>query len=122
MKEPFKGEPPSQKHSPTSREAAEAVKPKRLTLRAQVYRYLVDCGARGATDEEMQDALSMGANTQRPRRRELQLTKQIDDSGLTRATKSGRQAVVWIHEEPAESTVIESCNQVVKPPSQLHLL
>lgn len=52
--------------------------------------------AGGTTDEEMQWGLEMPANTQRPRRRELQLWGRIIDSGNTRATKSGRQAVVWV--------------------------
>lgn len=85
--------PAHQKHSPTSRAAAEAIKPCTGALHIQILDYLEDM--RGATDEEMQAGLDMAANTQRPRRRELQQAGLIVDSGRTRATRSGRQAVVW---------------------------
>lgn len=85
--------PAHQRHSQTSRAAAEAIKPKIGPLHVQILDYLED--VRGATDEEMQAGLDMAANTQRPRRRELQNMGLIVDSGRTRATRSGRQAVVW---------------------------
>jgi hypothetical protein len=80
-------DPPCQRHSVTSREAADAIKPDA---------YLRGRGEDGATDEEMQDALGMGGSTQRPRRRELELAETVRNSGRTRRTKSGRNAVVWI--------------------------
>jgi hypothetical protein len=41
------------------------------TKKEQVYRHIVSMGDYGSTDEELQEVLDMGANTQRPRRREL---------------------------------------------------
>lgn len=38
---------------------------------------------------------AFAANTQRPRRRELELMGRIEDSGQTRLTRSRRAAVVW---------------------------
>lgn len=53
----------------------------------------------GATDEEIQDALGMGGNTERPRRGELAELKQIQESKISRKTKSGRPAAVWVSVE-----------------------
>lgn len=89
-------EPPCQRHSTTFREAAEAIGPQAGTLRAQVLTWLRNRGPDGATDEEMQDGLGMNPSTQRPRRVELVQGKHVVDSGRTRKTRSGRQAVVWV--------------------------
>ena len=88
-------ERPFQKHSDTSREAADSMKPTAATLREAVFNYLFGRGGDGATDEEVQDDLNMPGNTERPRRRELQEAGKVRDSGMRRATKTGRQAVVW---------------------------
>lgn len=90
---PYNGDPPSQAHSPTSQAAAESIKPKRGPLHKKIIDFLRVTG--GANDEEMQWDLSMPPNTQRPRRRELQLMGDVVDSGTTRPTRSGRAAVVW---------------------------
>lgn len=91
----YGGNPPSQAHSPTSRAAAESIRHKIGPLHRRILVYLELC-LLGATDEQMQDALKLGGNTLRPRRRELQLMNKIRDSGQTRPTQSGRQAVVWV--------------------------
>lgn len=94
----FNGNPPSVAHSETSQAAAESIKGKIGPLHARILRYLTNLRLVvdiGATDEEMQRALSMPPNTQRPRRRELQLMGRIVDSGIRRPTSSGRDAVVW---------------------------
>ena len=89
-------ERPFQAHSDTSCEAAAQMKPTAANLRAAVLRELAMRGEQGATDEEVQLALSMPGNTQRPRRRELELSAQVVDSGRKRKTLSGRDAVVWV--------------------------
>ena len=81
---------PFQRHSPTSREAADL---ETGNLRSRVLRYIEERG--GATDEEAQLALGMSPSTQRPRRVELVQSGAVRDSGRTRPTRSGRQAVVW---------------------------
>lgn len=91
---PYRGKPPAQVHSPTSVAAATKIKKAIGPLHTVILTYLRNCPD-GATDEEMQNRLDMPANTQRPRRRELQLMEEIEDSGKTRITKSGRAAVVW---------------------------
>lgn len=87
--------PPHQRHSDTSRAAAEAVEPKAATLRRRVLEYLRSVHPDGATDNEIQAALGMDPNTQRPRRVELVTMRLVRDSGQTRPTPSGRRAVVW---------------------------
>ena len=87
---------PHQRHSDTSRAAAEAIEPKRGTKRRIVLDYIREMGDEGATDEEMQRRLFMSGNTQRPRRVELLDAGFIKDSGARRKTPSGELAVVWV--------------------------
>lgn len=95
---PYNNRPPSQRHSDTSQDAADKIEGTVVTtLQQKLLIYLQILGADGATDEEMQDKLKMRPNTQRPRRRELQLNGLVIDSGERRKTNSGRKAVVWIY-------------------------
>ncbi len=85
-------------HPETSHAAALRVLPVTGTQRAAVLDMLkawslFDSG--GATDEEMQHSLEMPANSQRPRRQELVKLGWITDSGSTRKTESGAEAIVW---------------------------
>lgn len=91
---PYKGNPPAQVHSPTSLAAAESIRKSIGPLHRQIIDHLKAC-PNGATDEEIMAALDMGGNTERPRRRELELMGRIVNSGATRQTRSGREAVVW---------------------------
>lgn len=91
----YGGKPPSQLHSETSREAAEQISVRLNPLQRQVLVYLIRQAEKGATDEEMQEVLEMSPNTQRPRRRELQLSGVVVDSGVKRLTNAKRRAVVW---------------------------
>jgi hypothetical protein len=91
----YRGEPPCVSHSETSKEAAKKIKPVTGELHNRIMDFLDD-HPEGATDEQLIDLLGIAANTLRPRRRELQLAEKIKDSGLTRLTKSGRNATVWI--------------------------
>jgi transcription initiation factor IIE alpha subunit len=49
----------------------------------------------GATDEEIEEALSISGNTVRPTRGSLVKDGFIVDSGLERLTKAGNPAIVW---------------------------
>lgn len=93
--QPYQGFPP---HSDgdTSLKAAIQIVPDVETLRASVLAYLIRCGYRGATDEEIQEALGMSGNTERPRRRELLLLGHVYRTDKRRTTKAGRSAVVWM--------------------------
>ncbi len=87
--------PPYQRGSATSSAAAAEIEPKVNRLRRQVLDYLRIVGEAGATDEEIQRWCNMQGNTERPRRKELVRDGLVVDSGTTRKTESGRQAVVW---------------------------
>lgn len=86
---------PFQRHSPTSRAAADSMEPRAGTCLFLVFNHIVQAGWTGATDEEIQETLGMNASTQRPRRIDLVKRGLVVDSGTTRPTHAGRQAVVW---------------------------
>lgn len=88
---------PFQSHSETSREAATYIAASVRTQRERVFQYLAMRGAGGATDEEIQTALSMNPNTQRPRRIELVQQGVVTfRANFKRRTMAGRKAQVWI--------------------------
>lgn len=90
---PFKFDAPAQRHSATSIAAAAAIEPSAATLRGRVLAFLRASG--GATDERGIDSTGISPSTYRPRRIELVDAGLVRDSGRTRTTRSGRQAVVW---------------------------
>ena len=85
--------------SPTSQQAASAIKPDAGRLRLKVYDAIMRHGAYGLTDEEGVDATGIAPSTYRPRRIELVEQGKVIDSGQTRLTRAGRKAVVWIAKE-----------------------
>jgi hypothetical protein len=84
-----------QSHSPTSLAAAIAYADSAPNARRRVFDLLERLAPEGLTDEQMQDALRMSSNTQRPRRVELERAGLVVDSGRTRATHAKQQAVIW---------------------------
>lgn len=78
-------------HPDTSRAAALAVMPRTGTQRRRVFDYIVGCAGFGATDLELQNNLSLGGNSERPRRIELVEAGLIEDSGVRR-----RGHIVWV--------------------------
>lgn len=78
---------------PTSRRAAVKALPKSGTKRARLFRFLEQSG--GATDEEMELALGISGNTVRPTRVSLVRDGLVEESGHTRPTVSGNDAIVW---------------------------
>lgn len=95
---PYGGRAPSVRHSETSRAAAESIRKRIGPLHMEIIGFLT-CNPRGATDEEMQTQIPMPANTQRPRRRELEIIGRVMDSARRRLTRSKRLAVVWVLRE-----------------------
>ena len=89
---------PYQPHSDTSR-AAAASQPRAQLARyqARVLEVIRQSLAYGATDEEIARLfVTIGPNTVRPRRVELVARGLVRDSGIRRATASGRKATVWV--------------------------
>jgi hypothetical protein len=66
------------------------------TDRVAVLDYITSRGTEGATDEEIQGALKLSPNTERPRRIELVEQGAVEKSGITRLTSSRRKAAVWV--------------------------
>lgn len=99
--------PAFQPHSVTSREAAKSVESISERDRKRVLAYLTQ-NKSGATDEQLAEGLCMSGNSLRPRRRELEKAKLIQDSGRYSLTHSGRRATVWIRtpEQSAFSTLM----------------
>src|SRR5487761_2209464 len=85
--------PAFQQHSDTSHDAAVSVRESAPTMRERVYRAIAS-SMTGLTDQEIGDVLSMKGDTVRPRRVELVGKGRVMSAG-TRATRSGRRAVVW---------------------------
>lgn len=81
-------------HPETSRQAAASIAPTAATLREKVYDAIA-ASAAGLTDEQIQRYTGIGPSTERPRRIELCEAGRVVDSGVTRATRSGRKAIVW---------------------------
>lgn len=86
-------DPPAQRHSATSRAAAEAIAPLTHTLRHRVLSVIREQG--GLIDEEGIELTGMSPSTFRPRRIECVQAGLVYDSGETRLTRSGRKATVW---------------------------
>jgi hypothetical protein len=83
-----------QRHSITSRAAAESLAPATVNAcQRKVLDYLAD-HPEGATDEQMQLGIPMSPSTQRPRRIELVAKGMIVQAGEGK-TRSGRRAVKW---------------------------
>jgi len=66
------------------------------TDRMAVLDYITKKEAYGATDEEIQAALNLSPNTERPRRIELVAQGLVEKSGIARLTSSHRKAAVWV--------------------------
>ncbi len=107
-------DPPAQQHSPTSVAAGEAIAPVAATLRAEVLAAIQAAGADGLTDEEVQTRLSLGGSTARPRRIELVESGLVTNSGRTRPTASGRQAVVWVATVPERTHADAACDRAAR--------
>jgi hypothetical protein len=85
-------------HEPrdTSVLAAWRAWPRSGTQRERVLRWVIDRGDHGATDDEIQDALRLSGNSERPRRLELVERGWLVDSGRRRPSYSHGPAIVWV--------------------------
>ncbi len=84
----------------TSEEAAEKIKPDTKVLRGMVFGFILGRGSYGATDQEIEDALGIDGNTERPRRWELGKKPfyAVVNSGMKRETRGKKRkchAIVW---------------------------
>lgn len=89
----MKDTPRSIHPSQTSQDASISILHKQPSLQEKVYE-AIRTAQKGLTDQELASVTNLAENTVRPRRVELANAQRIIPSG-TRATKSGRQAVIW---------------------------
>ena len=85
--------------SDTSRAAAAAIGPKLNRMEYAVWRFIVERGFMGATDDELERhfvAEGWATPTARARRVELKYVGLVRNSGFRRLTRHGRMAVVWV--------------------------
>lgn len=80
----------------TSHEAAWRIAPHVPAQAGQVLAHLAALGEDGATNEEMSLALGLRMSSTTARCRGLVLDGLVRDSGRTRPTSAGRNAVVWV--------------------------
>ena len=86
----------------TSRAAAASLAPHVGRLEAVVLEAIREAGEHGATDDEVEIATGLAHQSVSPRRISLQrlglVVQAIDSEGVnvTRPTRSGRKATVWI--------------------------
>lgn len=92
-------DPPAQRHSATSTDAADAIRPQANRLREVVWEAIRAAGMDGLTDEEGIEVTGLSPSTYRPRRCEGVEAGRVVDSGRTRKTRSGRNAAVWVCRE-----------------------
>ncbi len=79
----------------TSKDAATLLQ-SRSTDSELVYEFIVRQGSHGATDNEIQIATGLPANSQPTRRNQLVRMRLVRATVRRRATVSGRQAIVWV--------------------------
>ena len=85
-------QPPYQRHSETSKAAADSVKESTQGMRRKVLSILSERGP--MTDERISELTGIPPNTARPRRVELVELGLVKAMGKTK-TRSGRSAVAW---------------------------
>ncbi len=112
----FPTDPPDKPPSPklphnrtaTSKLAAQSMRPLAGAQQQRVLECLQQAGAAGLTDEEIQTALNLSGNSERPRRSRLVELGQVEDSHNMRMNRSGRPATVWIAVSPDKRPALAS--------------
>lgn len=84
-------DPPS-----TRRAAHEQIQPVAGTLRSMVYMEIQKRGDAGLTCDDVEFILGMSHQTASARVNELKNARMIVDTGIRRATRTGRKAVAWV--------------------------
>lgn len=84
---------PPHNRTRTSIAAAESVRLSAGTVKARVFEFIVQRG--GATNYEIVDGLGLLLQSVCARVNELKTSGFVRDSGTTRPSPTGRQAIVW---------------------------
>lgn len=102
------GKPLPHNGTSTSKLAADRMKPFAPKQAERVFEFIKSQGDHGATDEEIQTALKMSGNSERPRRHRLLQQGKVRDSKNMRPTESGTPATVWVAVSPDHPPVAAS--------------
>lgn len=92
-------DPPAQRHSRTSRQAAERIKDHAPSIRERVYEVIRREGP--ISDQRLASTLGLAENSIRPRRVELVAEGLVRAHYETVLTASNRQATAWVLSEPS---------------------
>lgn len=84
-------------------DAANFVRPRTGTQRAKALDVIVGAGAHGATDYEISQAIDLIPPRVASRRKELVQMGWIEESGKTRPTPGGIEAIVWVLTDKAQT-------------------
>ncbi|QDU88374.1 hypothetical protein Pla175_17500 [Pirellulimonas nuda] len=101
----FEAPPPPR--SANSAAAAKAIVPRARSIRGSILAHVRDCGAAGATDQEICAALGIDGSTVRPARLALVRRGLLIDTGRDRLTKA--QNLARIHVAASEAASQPSC-------------
>ena len=82
----------SANYTKTSQDALATIKPKIKTKREEVYEFIK---FQSSTNYEISDELEIPLSSVCARVRELQVLNLVENSGRTKETKYGKQAIVW---------------------------
>jgi hypothetical protein len=91
----YDGDPPHQRHSATSRDAAVSIRKHIGPLHRRILGWMTE-HPDGGSDERVARLLDMAQNTYRPRRIELTQMGRVKDSERRELTQAARLAVVWV--------------------------
>lgn len=83
----------------TSAQAHQKIQRHAERIEDRILRFLQECGTDGATDDEIQVALGIYGDTQRPSRVRLCRAGLICGTTRKRSTRKGRAAAVWVHRD-----------------------
>lgn len=87
---------PAVSGSPTSKQAACAIRPHLTEIETRIFRFLQTAGSFGTTDQGIQAGVPIGGDTERLRRLALVRKGLVLDSGRRRSIVAGRLATVWV--------------------------
>lgn len=87
---------PYQRHSATSKAAAESLKPSKVDQDRAKLLLSLRLHPPGLTDDALQSSTGLPGDSERPRRISLLKDGLIRDSGRKERTRSGKLAVVWV--------------------------
>lgn len=78
--------------------AALEIMPSQNSIKGKVYHYILSCGDRGATTEEIANGLGISYRSVQPRTSEMQQGKKkliYDTGGVRRSKETGKFITIW---------------------------